>query len=107
MFSSRICSERIFRLADEIRANSPPPNLASPLALAHSAVMTSAIEQVETLVSPLLRTLDALGVISRHMHPVGYAHLLARAAPPHEDLRAARAMSPWPDPYSALRPLLA
>jgi phospholipase/carboxylesterase len=68
--------------------------------------MTSAIEQVETLVSPLLRTLDALGVISRHMHPVGYAHLLARAAPPHEELRAARAMSPWPDPYSALRPLL-
>ena len=68
--------------------------------------MTSPIQQVETLVSPLLRTLDALGVVARYMHPVGYAHLLARAAPPHQDLRAARAMPLWPDPYSALRPLL-
>jgi phospholipase/carboxylesterase len=68
--------------------------------------MTFAIVQVETLVSPLLRTLDALSVISRYMHPVGYTHLLARAAPPYEELRAARAMPPWSDPYSALRPLL-
>lgn len=68
--------------------------------------MTSAIQQVESLVSPLLRALDSLGVVARHMHPVGYTHLLARAAPPHEELRAARAMPPWQDPYSALRPLL-
>lgn len=72
----------------------------------HSSDMTSAIEQVETLVSPLLRTLEALGVVARHIHPIGYTHLLARAAPPHEELRAARAMPPWPDPYSALRTLL-
>lgn len=68
--------------------------------------MTSAIGQVETLVSPLLRTLEALGFIARHIHPVGFAHLLETASPPLEDLRAARAMPPWPDPYSALRPLL-
>lgn len=81
--------------------------MLAPLpALAHSLRMTSAIQQVETLVSPLLRTLDALGFIARHMHPIGYAHLLTRAAPPHKELRAARAMPPWPDPYSALRRLL-
>jgi phospholipase/carboxylesterase len=68
--------------------------------------MTSAIVQVDALVSPLLRTLEALGVIARHIHPIGYTHLLARAAPPHEELRSARAMPPWPAPYSALRPLL-
>jgi len=68
--------------------------------------MTTAIEQVDALVSPLLRTLEALGIIARHIHPVGYTHLLARAAPPDEELRAARAMPLWPDPYSALRPLL-
>jgi phospholipase/carboxylesterase len=68
--------------------------------------MTSAIKHVEALISPLLRTLEALGFIARHIHPVGYTQLLARVAPPHEELRAARAMPPWPDPYSALRPLL-
>jgi len=68
--------------------------------------MPSAIEQVEALVSPLLRKLEALGVIARHIHPIGYIHLLARVAPPRGKLRAARAMPPWPAPYSALRPLL-
>lgn len=80
--------------------------LAPILALPQSPSMPSAIEKVEALVSPLLRTLEALGVIARHIHPIGYIHLLARAAPPHEELRSARAMPPWPDPYSALRPLL-
>jgi phospholipase/carboxylesterase len=68
--------------------------------------MTSAIGQVEALVSPLLRTLEALGFLARHIHPVGYMQLLEKAAPPLEELRAARAMPPWPDPYSALRPLI-
>lgn len=68
--------------------------------------MTSAVEQVEALVSPLLRMLDALGFISRYMHPVGFMHLLEKAGAPHEELRAARTMPSWPDPYSALRPVL-
>ena len=72
----------------------------------HSPSMPSAIEQVEALVSPLPRTLEALGVIARHIHPIGYIHLLGRVAPSHGELRAALAMPPWPDPYSALRPLL-
>jgi len=80
--------------------------LAPILALPQSPRMTSAIVQVDTLVSPLLRTLEAVSVIERHIHPIGYIHLLGRAAPPHQELRAARAMPPWPDPYSALRPLL-
>jgi phospholipase/carboxylesterase len=68
--------------------------------------MTHPVEQVETLVAPLLRTLDALGFIARHVHPIGFAHLLARANLPQAEIAAARAMPPWPDPWSALRPPL-
>jgi phospholipase/carboxylesterase len=71
-----------------------------------SSGITSAIKHVEALISPLLRTLEALGFVARHIYPIGYTQLLAPVAPPHEELRAARAMPPWPDPYSVLRPLL-
>lgn len=64
------------------------------------------LEQVEQLVASLLRTLDALGFITRHLSPLGFSHQLARAGDPDIDLRAARAFPEWDDPYSALRPLL-
>lgn len=64
------------------------------------------LRQIEELVDPLLRTLDAVASIQRHLHPIGYAHLLDRAAAPDDALRAARSSPPWPDPYSAMRPLL-
>ena len=66
----------------------------------------STLEQVEQLTAALLRTLDALGFITRHLSPLGFAHQLARAGEPDADLRAARAFPEWDDPYSALRPLL-
>ena len=54
--------------------------------------MTSAAsQQVRIPRLPLLRTLEGLGVIARHLDPIGYTHLLARAAPSHEELRAVRA----------------
>lgn len=67
---------------------------------------TSTVEQVEQLTAALLRTLDALGFITRHLSPLGYAQQLARAGEPDADLRIARAFPDWDDPYSALRPLL-
>lgn len=67
---------------------------------------TFSLRHVEELVDPLLRTLDAISFIQRHLHPLGYSHLLDNAAAPGDALRAARASPPWPDPYSALRPLL-
>ncbi|MDP3491547.1 MAG: dienelactone hydrolase family protein [Hyphomonadaceae bacterium] len=66
----------------------------------------STLEQVEQLTASLLRTLDALGFITRHLSPIGYSHQLARAGEPDADLRTARAFPEWDDPYSALRPLL-
>lgn len=64
------------------------------------------LRRVEELVDPLLRTLEAIGLIQRHLHPLGYVHQLERAEAPVEALRAARAGEAWPDPYSAMRPLL-
>ena len=66
----------------------------------------STVEQVEQLTASLLRTLDALGFITRHLSPLGYAQQLARAGEPDLDLRTTRAFPEWDDPYSALRPLL-
>ena len=64
----------------------------------------TAIEQVGRLVSPLLQTLEALAHLARHLHPPNFSRVLASVGSPDEELREARAMPPWPDPYSALRP---
>lgn len=64
------------------------------------------INQVERLVASLLRTLDSLSFVARHISPIGYSFLLDRVGRPDDDLRAARNTPPWSDPYSALRPLL-
>ncbi|MFT3723472.1 MAG: hypothetical protein QM773_07770 [Hyphomonadaceae bacterium] len=64
------------------------------------------VDQVERLVASLLRTLDGLSFVARHVSPIGYSFLLDRVGKPDEDLRAARNCPPWSDPYSALRPLL-
>lgn len=79
--------------------------LATQQARAHTARMTtSPLQQVEALLAPLLRTLEALGHIARHLHPVGYTHQLAVAGALDAELREASKAVPWPDPYSALRP---
>ncbi len=69
--------------------------------------MTSVpLEQIQQLVTPLLRTLDALAHLARHLHPPRFSRVLAEVGAPDEELRAARSAPPWPDPYSALRPNL-
>lgn len=71
----------------------------------------SPVQQVEAYVAPLLRTLEALGWISRHLHPIGYSHILRDAGLLEDgafcdDLRTARAAPEWSPPYAALRPQL-
>jgi phospholipase/carboxylesterase len=67
--------------------------------------MTSTpVDDVQRLVAPLLQTLEALAHIARHLHPPHFSRVLAGIGSPDDELRAAREMPPWPDPYSAMRP---
>ena len=69
--------------------------------------MTSShLQNIEAFIAPLLRTLEALTWVARHLHPIGYSHLLRDAGLSGDELRTALAMPPWPEPYSALRPVL-
>lgn len=72
----------------------------------HNVMNPSTVDQVEQLVGALLRTLDAIGYFTRHLSPLGYAHQLARVGDPDVELRVARQLPAWDDPYSALRPLI-
>jgi len=61
------------------------------------------IERIEGLLTPLLRTLETLGLIVRYLHPPDLGGLLASVGAPDADLRAARsARPPWPEVFSAL-----
>lgn len=64
----------------------------------------TAIEQLQRLVAPLLQTLEALAHLARHLHPPNFSRVLAGVGSPDAELREARTMPVWPDPYSALRP---
>jgi phospholipase/carboxylesterase len=64
------------------------------------------IDQVQSLVAPLLQTLEALSHLARHLHPPLFSRTLAGVGSPDEDLRTARSAPPWADPYSAVRPHL-
>jgi phospholipase/carboxylesterase len=60
-------------------------------------------------VPPLLRTMEALILLSRHLHPERFADLLGEAEREAGPLRAARARgeaAPWPEPLAGLRPYL-
>lgn len=67
---------------------------------------TPAIQHLNAYLQPLVQTLEALDRVIRHIDPIGYVHQLQRANVQPEPLRDALAMPPWPEPYSALRPVL-
>ncbi len=67
---------------------------------------TPAIEHLQAYLRPLVQTLEALDVVMRQAHPIGFMHLLQRADLRPDDLRAAIASPPWEAPYAALRPAL-
>ncbi len=61
------------------------------------------IERIERVVVPLLRSLETLGLIARHLHPPDLAGMLDGVGTPDKELRDARAASqPWPEAYAAL-----
>jgi phospholipase/carboxylesterase len=62
------------------------------------------VDDIQRLVAPLLQTLEALAHLARHLHPPNFSRVLAGVGTPDAELRAARAMPAWPDPYSAMRP---
>ena len=61
-------------------------------------------EAVAALLNPLLRALEALAFIARHLHPQDFQQLLASVGTPDADLKTAQATQPeWPAlPWSAL-----
>ena len=78
-----------------------------PAAASVRGMTSVGVQQLQEYLLPLLRALEGLGYISRHLDPIGYAHILARAGGSHVDLRAAKAgLAEWEAPYSALRPQL-
>jgi|SRR6516225_5569945 len=60
-------------------------------------------EAVAALLNPLLRALEALAFIARHLHPPDFQQLLASVGTPDADLKTAQATQPeWPAGLSAI-----
>ncbi len=58
-------------------------------------------ETTLALLNPVLRALEMLTFIARHLHPPDFAELMASIGAPDEDLKSARArQSKWPEPLS-------
>ena len=65
------------------------------------------VKAIVTVLDPLLRALEMLTFVSRHVHPPDFESLLASIGTPDEDLKAARAMpSEWPEHLSVIRAAL-
>ena len=64
-------------------------------------------EAVVALLNPLLRALEMLAFISRHLHPPDFEELMASVGTPDEELRSALArQSDWPRHLSGIRSAL-
>ena len=62
---------------------------------------------IVTVLDPLLRALEMLTFVARHIHPPDFESLLASIGTPDEDLKAARAMPlEWPEHLSVIRAAL-
>ena len=65
------------------------------------------VKAIVTVLDPLLRALEMLTFVARHVHPPDFESLLASIGTPDEDLKAARAMpSEWPEHLSVIRAAL-
>jgi phospholipase/carboxylesterase len=61
-------------------------------------------EAVAALLDPLLRALELLTFVSRHLHPPDFEELMASVGTPDEELRSALArQSEWPERLSGIR----
>jgi phospholipase/carboxylesterase len=63
-----------------------------------------AVEAVLDVVNPLLRALEMLTFVSRHLHPPDFEGLMSSIGAPEEDLKSVRArQSQWPEHLSGIR----
>ncbi len=66
------------------------------------------LDDLVVLLPPLLRSLESLAFIGRHMHPPDLAEVVAAAGRPDIPLREARPrLDAWPDPLAGVRERLA
>src|SRR5262245_33741219 len=67
--------------------------------------MTEAVvDDIVTVLPPLLNALEALGYFQRHLHPPAFASVMNAIGAPDEALKAARAaIGEWPEQFAGLR----
>jgi phospholipase/carboxylesterase len=64
-------------------------------------------EAISALLNPLLRALEMLTFIARHLHPPDFAELMASIGAPDDDLKSARArQQQWPERLSGIKTAL-
>src|SRR5262245_22900165 len=64
-------------------------------------------EAISALLNPLLRALEMLTFIARHLHPPDFAELMASIGAHDDDLKSARARQPpWPERLSGIKTAL-
>ncbi|HEV7693667.1 MAG TPA: hypothetical protein VGO52_22720 [Hyphomonadaceae bacterium] len=61
-----------------------------------------ALEKIQRILPPLLRTLETLQLIGRYLNPPELANMLESLGAPDAALREARTAEPWPEAYAAL-----
>jgi phospholipase/carboxylesterase len=68
----------------------------------------AAIEDLASMLRPLLRCLETLAFIARNLHPPDFEAMMLAAGTPDDELRAARAqIERWPDALAEMREPLA
>jgi phospholipase/carboxylesterase len=62
------------------------------------------VDDIVTLLPPLLQSLEALGFIARHLHPPDFEAVMARVGTPDQALQAVHPkLAGWPDDFSDVR----
>lgn len=62
------------------------------------------VDDIVALLPPLLRSLDTLGLVARHLHPPDFDRVMAAVGEPEQALQIARsALSEWPARFSDIR----
>src|SRR3984957_12219000 len=62
------------------------------------------VADIVAVLPPLLQSLEALGLIARHLNPPDFETVMEAAGTPDQALRAVRArLAHWPEPFAYLR----
>jgi phospholipase/carboxylesterase len=62
------------------------------------------VDDIVTMLPPLLQSLEALGFVARHLNPPDFDRVMGAAGAPDEALQAARSrLTEWPADFSSIR----